>query len=206
MAPIGVLAIQGDFEAHGKALDRAGRAARYIKKASDLEGVSGLIIPGGESTTLLKILTEEGLMGAIRSFAESNAVFGTCAGAILLAKQVENPSQPSLGLMDITVRRNAYGRQLSSSVRRVEAERELDEGDEAGKPLEAVLIRAPQIVATGPEVRTLARLNGQPVLVRQGLLLAGTFHPELTTDSRVHRYFCRMADETAGSSKVAPRG
>ncbi len=192
MALIGILAVQGDFEAHSKVIERLGERWRFVKKPSDFENLSGLILPGGESTTFLKHLDEEGLAEPIRRFAESHPVFGTCAGTILLADKVENPSQPSLGLIHITVRRNAYGRQLSSSVRKLDLEEELQIGPEAGTPLEAVLIRAPVIVATAPEVRILARLDGQPVLVRQRTLLAGTFHPELTSDTRVHRYFCQM--------------
>ncbi len=192
MAPIGILAMQGDFQAHGKALDRLGTAWRFVKKPSELNGLSGLILPGGESTTFLKFLQEEALFEPIRRFAGSRPVFGTCAGAILLAEKVENPSQDSLGLLHVTVRRNGYGRQLSSSVQTVEAEPELQTGPEAGKPLEAVLIRAPVILRAAPQVRVLARLHGQAVLVREGSVLAGTFHPELTSDSRVHRYFCGM--------------
>ncbi len=192
MTPVGILAVQGDFQAHGKALDRLGTAWRFVKKPSELNGLSGLILPGGESTTFLKFLQEEAWFEPIRRFASSRPVFGTCAGAILLAEKVENPSQDSLGLLHVTVRRNGYGRQLSSSVQTVEAEPELQIGPEAGTPLEAVLIRAPVILRAAPQVRVLARLHGQAVLVREGSLLAGTFHPELTSDSRVHRYFCGM--------------
>ncbi len=192
MAPVGILAVQGDFQAHGKALDRLGTAWRLVKKPSELTGLSGLILPGGESTTFLKFLQEEAWFEPIRRFASSQPIFGTCAGAILLAEKVENPSQNSLGLLHVTVRRNGYGRQLSSSVQTVEAEPELQIGLEAGAPLEAVLIRAPVILRVAPQVRVLARLNGQAVLVREGSVLAGTFHPELTSDSRVHRYFCGM--------------
>ena len=192
MAPVGILAVQGDFQAHGKALDRLGTAWRFVKKPSELNGLSGLILPGGESTTFLKFLQEEAWFEPIRRFASSRPVFGTCAGAILLAEKVENPSQDSLGLLHVTVRRNGYGRQLSSSVQTVEAEPELQIGPEAGAPLEAVLIRAPVILRAAPQVQVLARLHGQAVLVREGSVLAGTFHPELTSDSRVHRYFCGM--------------
>lgn len=192
MAPVGILAVQGDFQAHGKALDRLGTAWRFVKKPSELNGLSGLILPGGESTTFLKFLQEEALFEPIRRFASSRPVFGTCAGAILLAEKVENPSQDSLGLLHVTIRRNGYGRQLSSSVQTVEAEPELQIGPEAGAPLEAVLIRAPVILRAASQVRVLARLHGQAVLVREGTVLAGTFHPELTSDSRVHRYFCGM--------------
>jgi len=193
LTKIGILAIQGDFQAHSQALTRIGVPFRFVRKASELCGLGGLILPGGESTTLLKFLQEEELLEPIRQFAQSNPVFGTCAGAILMADQVENPSQPSLELIRMTVRRNAYGRQLASSIQPIEPEPELDTGPEAGTPLEAVLIRAPVIRQVGPEVKILARLASQPVLVRQGLRLAGTFHPELTKDTRVHRYFCQMA-------------
>ena len=199
MSVIGVLALQGDFEAHTKVLERIGERWQLVKKPSDLAALSGLIIPGGESTTFLKLIQQqETFLEEICRFAESRPVFGTCAGAILLADRVENPSQPSLGLLHIKVRRNAYGRQLSSSVRILEAEPDLQIGPEAGSPLEAVLIRAPVIVEAASGVRTLARLDGQPVLVRQGPLLAGTFHPELTSDTRVHRYFCRMIRSGVG--------
>ena len=190
---IGILAIQGDFQAHSQALARLGVPFRFVKKASELSGLTGLILPGGESTTCLKFLLEEELFEPIRQFAADHPVFGTCAGAILMADKVENPSQPSLGLVRMTIRRNAYGRQLASSVRILEPEPELVRGPEAGTPLEGVLIRAPIILEVGPEVRVLARLDGQSMLVQQGLRLAGTFHPELTSDTRVHRYLCQMA-------------
>ena len=190
---IGILAVQGDFEAHARALERLGEHWRLVKNASDLTGLSALILPGGESTTFLNLIQrEEGFLENIRQFAESRPVFGTCAGAILLADKVENPSQISLGLLHMTIRRNAYGRQLASSVRPLDVEEDLQLGPEAGTPLEAVLIRAPVIVKLAAGVQTLARLDGHPVLVRQGSLLAGTFHPELTSDTRVHRYFCQM--------------
>ena len=190
---IGILAIQGDFQAHSQALARLGVPFRFVKKAAELEDLAGLILPGGESTTFLKFLQEEGLSEPIREFAEAHPIFGTCAGAILMADKVENPAQGSLGLVRMTVRRNAYGRQLASSIQAIDSEAELQVGPEAGTPLEAVLIRAPVILDLGPAVRVLARLGGRPVLVRQGLSLAGTFHPELTPDTRVHRYFCQMA-------------
>jgi len=190
---IGVLAMQGDFHAHGRALERMGAAFRLVHKASELCGLRGLILPGGESTTLLKFLQGEGLFEPIREFARARPVFGTCAGAILMADEVENPAQESLRIMRMRVRRNAYGRQLSSSIQALDPDPALDEGPERGTPLEAVLIRAPVIVEIGAEVEVLARLGDRPVLVRQGLHLAGTFHPELTPDGRVHRYFCRMA-------------
>jgi len=190
---IGILAVQGDFQAHSQTLARLSVPFRFVRKASELCNLAGLILPGGESTTVLKFLQEEGLLDPIRQFAEVHAVFGTCAGAILMADRVENPSQPSLSLMRLTVRRNAYGRQLASSIQIIDPAPDIDTGPEAGRPLEAVLIRAPVILEAGPATQVLARLEGRPVLVRQGLRLAGTFHPELTSDSRVHRYFCGMA-------------
>jgi 5'-phosphate synthase pdxT subunit len=198
---IGILAIQGDFQAHGQALQRMGQAFRLVRKAEELCGLAGLILPGGESTTLLKFLREESLFEPIRQFAQAHPVFGTCAGAILMADRVENPEQESLRLMRMTVRRNAYGRQLASSIQTLEASPGLDEGPEKGTLLEAVLIRAPVIVEVGPEVEVLARLEGRPVLVRQGLHLAGTFHPELTSDMRVHRYFCGIAQQRPAAAR-----
>lgn len=177
---IGILALQGDFEAHRKALARAGAEGFEVRTAGELQQAEGLILPGGESTTMLKLLREEGLWELLREFGRSRPVFGTCAGAILLASKVTHPEQESLGLMDLEVERNAYGRQLHSHVARVESE---------DGPLEAVFIRAPIIRRTGPGVRVLARYNGDPVLVEQGLHLAATFHPELTSEDRIHRWF-----------------
>jgi pyridoxal 5'-phosphate synthase pdxT subunit len=179
---VGVLALQGDFEAHEKALERAGAEVVEVRNAGELENVQGLIIPGGESTTMLKLLDASGLKEPLRQFAESKPIFGTCAGAILVAKQVTNPIQESLGLMDIEVERNGYGRQLDSRI--VHLQPEMDGGD-----LEAVFIRAPIIRRLGPEAKVLARYNGDPVLVEQGRHLAATFHPELSKDDRIHRLF-----------------
>ena len=160
--------------------------------------MSALILPGGESTTLLKFFDAEAFWEPLRRFAESRPVFGTCAGAILMAEKVENPAQPSLGLLPITVRRNAYGRQLSSSIRTVDTGPELQIGPEAGEPLEVVLIRAPVILDVPTDVQVLARMEGKPILVRQNNRLAGTFHPELTQDTRVHSYFCQLCQNTVG--------
>jgi 5'-phosphate synthase pdxT subunit len=182
MEPVGVLALQGDFEAHRRALERAGAGAVEVRTAAELAAVAGLVIPGGESTTMLKLLDREGLFGPLREFGLAKPIFGTCAGAILLARQVTHPAQASLELMDIVVERNGYGRQLDSRVARVEAVPEL-----AG--LEAVFIRAPIIRGAGPAVRVLATYQGTPVLVEQGRHLAATFHPELTADARIHRRF-----------------
>ena len=183
---IGVLALQGDFEAHEKALQRAGGQAVEVRSAEDLKHIDGLIIPGGESTTMLKLLEQERLLDPLREFGEQRPVFGTCAGGILLASEVSNPPQPSLGLMDISVERNGYGRQLESRIAHLQPE-----GFE--NDLEAVFIRAPIIRRVGAGVRVLARYRQDPVLVEQGRHLVATFHPELTEDSRVHLMFLRKA-------------
>jgi 5'-phosphate synthase pdxT subunit len=177
---IGILALQGDFEAHRAALARAGARGVEVRTEAQLQAVDALILPGGESTTMLKLLKSEGLLEPLRRFGESRPVFGTCAGAILLAARVTNPEQESLGLMNIEIERNAYGRQLDSHVASIEAE---------DGPAEAVFIRAPIVRAVGAGVRVLARYRGDPVLMEQGRHLAATFHPELTSDSRVHRRF-----------------
>jgi len=179
---IGVLALQGDFEAHEKALKRAGAEAIQVRSAEDLRKIDGLVIPGGESTTMLKLLDEEHLLAPLVEFGRERPIFGTCAGAILLASEVSNPPQPSLGLMDISVERNAYGRQLESRIARLHPQG-LD-GD-----LEAVFIRAPIIRRVGVNARVLATYQGDPVLVEQGPHLVATFHPELTEDTRIHRMF-----------------
>ena len=182
--PVGILAIQGDFAMHAKMLDRIGAPWKLVKHASELDQVSGLIMPGGESTTMLKFFDAEGFGPAIKKFAAAGKpIFGTCAGAILLAKEVLNPPQERLELMDITVERNAYGRQIDSSVKRGECQ------EVAGRSLEMVFIRAPIIRRVGLGVRVLGRSEGLPVLVEQGKLLAATFHPELTEDETIHRYF-----------------
>ncbi|MCI0491223.1 MAG: pyridoxal 5'-phosphate synthase glutaminase subunit PdxT, partial [Blastocatellia bacterium] len=158
---IGVLAVQGDFAAHARVLARLGVDYAEVRRAEDMRRLDGLIMPGGESTTMLKFLTEEGLEGPIKEFAKSgNPVFGTCAGAILLAREALNPAQTSLGLMDITVERNAYGRQVDSFIS------EADTVFEGGR-MEAVFIRAPRICRVGPNVEVLARLAGEPVFVRE---------------------------------------
>jgi len=179
---IGVLALQGDFEAHRKALERAGADAVEVRSAADLEKIDGLIIPGGESSTMLKLLVMEHMLVPLRDFGRRRPIFGTCAGAILLANEVSNPDQLSLGLMDIGVERNAYGRQLDSRIAQLKPEGL--EGD-----VEAVFIRAPIIRRVGEKARVLARYQGDPVLVEQGRHLVATFHPELTADSTIHRLF-----------------
>jgi pyridoxal 5'-phosphate synthase pdxT subunit len=179
---IGVLALQGAFEAHAKALTALGVTAKLVRIPTELADIDGLIIPGGESTTFLKFLERGGFLDALQSFVETTPTFGTCAGAILLAKDVQNPTQKSLAALDITVERNAYGRQIDSTI--LTAPTTLE-----GGPLEMVFIRAPRITHTGPGVETLATRDGLPVLVREGHLLAATFHPELSSDPRVHQLF-----------------
>lgn len=179
---VGVLALQGDFEAHQKALTRAGAEPVEVRSAADLRSLDGLIIPGGESSTMLKLLEEEKLLEPLREFGRERPIFGTCAGAILLASGVSHPSQASLGLMDIDVERNAYGRQLDSRIARLQPQGIQGE-------LEAVFIRAPIIRRVGQNVKVLAQYHGDPVLVEQGRHLVATFHPELTDDPRVHLMF-----------------
>lgn len=182
---VGVLAIQGDFAAHVQALEEAGAEAVLVRRPEQLAEIDGLVIPGGESTTFLKFLERDGFLGALREFVASKPTFGTCAGCILLAKEVINPAQQSLGVLDATVERNAYGRQVDSSIETAETKLE-------GGPLEMVYIRAPRIVKAGPEVRVLAERGGFPALVEQGKILAATFHPELSADRRVHRRFVEL--------------
>lgn len=177
---IGILALQGDFEAHKCAVERAGGDPVEVRTKSDLNGIDGLIIPGGESTTMLKMLVEEDLFEPLRKWGRLKPVFGTCAGAILLAKEVLNPRQESLQLMDMTVERNAYGRQIDSRIAQL---------DLAGEPFEAVFIRAPVIRKAGDTSQVLMTYNGDPVLVEQGRHMAATFHPELADDAAIHRRF-----------------
>jgi len=190
---IGIVAIQGDYEAHAGALDRLGVAHTYVRLPRDLAGVSGVILPGGESTTHLKVMTEEGLFGALKTFAASGGAFlGTCAGAILLARDVHGPAQESLALLDISILRNGYGRQLSSDVHSGATRL-------SGEPLEMVFIRAPIIESVGKDVEVLAEDAGHPVLVQQGRILASTFHPELTSDTTVHAHFLKLANGHSSS-------
>lgn len=180
---IGVLALQGDFEAHLDALGRAGVAAREVRDAEEVLASTGLVIPGGESTTFRRLMEGTGIEEAIRAVAgRGDPVLGTCAGAILLARDVEGPRAASLGLLPMTVVRNAYGRQLDSVVVRLT---DLAKSVLGGESLEAVFIRAPRIASVDPSVEVLARRDGDPVLVRQGNVTAATFHPELTEDRRV---------------------
>jgi 5'-phosphate synthase pdxT subunit len=183
---IGILAVQGDFEAHAARLRELGADPVEVRTVAQLQQCSGLILPGGESTTQLQFLEEEGLQDAIQKFAANrNAIFGTCAGAILLAKHAKNPVQASLGLLDITVLRNAYGRQLASDVF-------FGSTTLKNEPLEMVFIRGPIIESFGPNVRVLATQDHHPTLVQSGNILAATFHPELTDDPTVHKHFLSM--------------
>ncbi len=177
----GVLALQGDYEAHARAIEKAGGRAVEVNRASHLDTIDGLIIPGGESTTMLKLIGYENLFEPLREFGRHKPIFGTCAGTILLARDVHNPAQASFGLMDIGVERNAYGRQLDSHISRLSAQ--------GVGEVEAVFIRAPIIRRVGEGVHVLATHRGDPVLVEQGRHMAATFHPELTADSRLHAKF-----------------
>lgn len=197
---IGVLAIQGDYEAHGMALEEVGAQPSLVKTPEQLDGLDGLVMPGGESTTMLKFLERGGFFEALKDFANQKPVFGTCAGAILLAKDVRNPHQASLGVLDIAVERNAYGRQIDSAI--LELETSLPEWQELG-PLETVFIRAPRIISVGPDVQVLVERGGFPVLVREGKNMAATFHPELSADRRVHKLFVD-AVESWRSDENAP--
>ena len=191
---IGVLALQGDFDLHRKALDRLGVESVEVRLPRQLDEVAGLIMPGGESTTLLKLLDEWEFVPALEKFhAAGKPIMGTCAGLILLARDVESPQQPSLGLIDITAERNAYGRQKES----FETEGEADLG-EGLRPIKMVFIRAPRIRRLGPAVTPLVMHRGECVMARQGSVLVAAFHPELTDDPTVHRYFAAMVRQ-AGS-------
>lgn len=187
MRPFGVLALQGDFAAHAQAFRDSSVDVREVRRVAALDGLCGLMIPGGESTTLLNLMGDEAWFDALRLFHAAGAVVaGTCAGAILLAREVK-PAQPSLGLLDAAIERNAYGRQVDSFETRVEA-------PALGGPLDAVFIRAPRFRALAPAVEVLASHEGEPVLVRQGKVVAGTFHPELTRGRGLHRYLAGLAN------------
>jgi 5'-phosphate synthase pdxT subunit len=186
---IGVLAIQGGYDAHARMLYELGAEPVLIRKPEELKGVEGLIIPGGESTTFLKFLERDGFLEKLRAFTQAKPAFGTCAGCILLAKEVLHPSQASLGMLDVTVERNAYGRQNDSAIQETLTVL-------PGGPLEMVYIRAPRIWRTGAAVEVLAERDGAPVLVREGNMLAATFHPELSEDHRVHQYFLDMVRDS----------
>lgn len=201
MKTVGILALQGDFEAHRKAVENAGSSrtgapaiavqAIDVRTADDLAACDALIIPGGESTTMWKLLEAERLTDPIRAFGASKPIYGSCAGAILLAREVTHPAQPSLGLMDISIERNAYGRQIDSRIAEVTTE------DRGGRPMEAVFIRAPIIRRAGPGAQVLASYAGDPVWVEQGRHMVTTFHPELSSDTRVHRRLLEKLQEAA---------
>lgn len=196
---IGILAVQGDFEAHASALERLGAAPRFVRRAAELADVNALILPGGESTAMLKFLEQENFLDAIHGLpGEGKPVFGTCAGAILLAKEVSNPPQASLGLLDIGIERNAYGRQVWSSVRSGKTILR-------GGPLEMVFIRAPIIRRLGAGVKVLAECDGLPVAVEQDGCLAATFHPELTSDTALHEHFLHMVGRHPASAELSAR-
>jgi 5'-phosphate synthase pdxT subunit len=188
MKKVGVLALQGDFAAHGAALERAGAQPVFVRERGQFADLDGLVIPGGESTTMLKLLHYDGLLEALMEFGRRKPLFGTCAGAILLASDVSNPPQESLGLMDLSVERNAYGRQIDSRVAELDPDPDFAKRTAPGK-MEAVFIRAPIIRRTANGAKVLARYQGDPVLVEQGPHLVATFHPELTADLRVHELF-----------------
>ena len=188
MKRVGVLSLQGDFAAHGRALERAGAEPVYVREREQLDQIDGLVIPGGESTTMLKLMRYEGLYDAIAEFGHRKPVFGTCAGAILMAKEVTGPVQESFGLVDVSIERNAYGRQIDSRVAELDPVPEFQQRTAPGK-LEAVFIRAPIIRRVNGGVKVLAEYQGDPVLVEQGRHLVATFHPELTGDTRVHGLF-----------------
>lgn len=181
---IGVLALQGDFDAHRRRLEELGAEVVLVKRTKQLNEIDGLVIPGGESGTFLKLLGKDGF-AKLKEFVRSKPTFGTCAGCILLAAKVENPKQAGLGALDITVRRNAYGRQIDSSIR---------EGRFLGEPIEMVFIRAPKIERVGEGVEVIATEGREdvPVMVRKGKTLAATFHPELSDDPRIHQYFLEL--------------
>jgi 5'-phosphate synthase pdxT subunit len=191
---VGVLAIQGDYASHAAALEESGAVASEIRNPGELDSIDALILPGGESTTMLKFLEKRDFFDSLKEFCGLKPVFGTCAGAILLAREVRNPAQRSLGILDAVVERNAYGRQIDSAI--VEAETKLP-----GGPLEMVFIRAPRILETGPGVEALAFREGSPTLVRQGSVMAATFHPELSSNRRVHQLFVDVVK--AAASKPA---
>jgi 5'-phosphate synthase pdxT subunit len=182
---IGVLALQGDYEAHARAFASAGARTVLVRKPEELKGLDGLVLPGGESTTMLKFLEKHGFFDTLGEFVANTPCFATCAGCILVAREVLHPKQRSLGVLDATVERNAYGRQIDSTILTLPTEL-------PGGPLEMVFIRAPRITRVGPGVKVIAQRDGFPVLVRQGRLLAATFHPEMTSDTRVQQLFLEM--------------
>ncbi|HSY91849.1 MAG TPA: pyridoxal 5'-phosphate synthase glutaminase subunit PdxT [Candidatus Binatus sp.] len=187
---IGVLALQGDFDAHRRRLEELGAEVVLVKKPEQLDAIDGLVIPGGESGTFLKLLGDEGFE-KLKQFVHTKPTFGTCAGAILLATEVENPHQKGLGAIDIRIRRNAYGRQIDSSIREGNLHTPASTNS-AGSPLEMVFIRAPKIEHVGEGVEILATEGPDAVAVRQGRTMAATFHPELSNDTRIHQAFLNL--------------
>lgn len=197
---VGVLALQGDFDAHAAVYRELGVDVVEIRRVAELDSMDALVMPGGESSTLLKLMEHEDWFGALPAFvAAGKSILATCAGAILIAREVQDPPQRSLGLIDATVRRNGFGRQIDSF------ETDLDVSGES-TPVRAVFIRAPRFVELSPEVEVLARYDGEPVLVRQGNVLAATFHPELTDDSRIHRQLLKLAEQQTSRTSSALAG
>jgi 5'-phosphate synthase pdxT subunit len=195
---VGVLALQGDYQAHARMLGKLGVAAREVRHVHELQGLHGLILPGGESTTMWTFLDKQGLSTALVEFAQQGgALYGTCAGVILLARQILLPERSGLGILDVTVERNGYGRQLDSSIQEVEVD---------GGPvnIEIVLIRAPRIVEMGPDVVTRLRWNNDPIWVEQSRIMGTTFHPELGTDNRFHRRFLELAQQAQQAQQSLP--
>lgn len=206
---IGVLALQGDFDAHRRRLEELGAEVLLVKKPEQLDQIDGLVIPGGESGTFLKLLGDTGFE-KLKQFVRLKPTFGTCAGAILLASEVENPPQAGLGAINMRIRRNAYGRQVDSSIRQGKLVLRTLDGDsslegDAASPLEMVFIRAPKIERVGEGVEVIATEGKDPVAVRQGRAMAATFHPELSRDTRVHRAFLEMAGEAIERCKEPGR-
>lgn len=196
MGRIGVLALQGDFEAHAKMLSGLGSEVVEVRRVAELSGLSGLVIPGGESTTLLNLMADEPWFDSLKRFEkDGGALMGTCAGAILLSRNVLNPPQESIGLLDATIVRNAFGRQVDSFETTLDA-------PSLGGTVEAAFIRAPRFEALGPKVEILAAYRGEPVLVREGRILAMSFHPELTRDAKLHAYFLTMAETSAMTGRL----
>lgn len=194
---VGVLALQGAFAAHAAAFDDVGVTVREVRRVSDLDGLRAIMIPGGESTTLLNLMEDEPWFDALRRFHDEGAVLaGTCAGAILLSREVR-PRQPSLALLDAVIERNAYGRQVDSFEGQVDA-------PALGGAIDGVFIRAPRFRALWPDVEVLGRVAGEPVLVRQGRVIAATFHPELTSGRALHRYVANLAHEIPRPHSPAP--
>jgi len=194
---IGVLALQGDFDAHRRRLEELGARVVLVRKPEQLDKIDGLIIPGGESGTFLKLLGEAGFE-KLKQFVKLKPTFGTCAGAILLAAEVENPKQAGLGALNIRIRRNAYGRQIDSSIREGKffGDNNGTRGTkQGGSPLEMVFIRAPKIIDVGKNVEILATEGNDPVVVRQDKTMAATFHPELSEDTRVHQAFLNLVQD-----------